>query len=349
MQLVTVMVFFSVMVKLLLVFIFITASAPLAAQEYRIADRVVDNGDPSLWSNNPSCIDDVTITSDDDTAGSNGYCVMSGHPEYEITYFLDDFPAIETLATIRIWANSGVKYHDEELRKFDLEVTYTDDAGNTATLVMQDVDIGDTESETDHKTVTLTDNADNPVELRNVISVTISDLRNQHVDDDDDDEATEVPFREIQFGITIIPPQMAVSKDVSRYDATGPAGRVVPGDDVLYTITLTNNSINTPDDDTIFLVDRLPDELMFYNADIDDAGPESDPIQFDQNGGGLDFAYMRDVGYANSAAAPESFADCNYTPQIGYDPNVSHICLLPNGTFASSGEFASFKFRAQVH
>jgi len=51
----------------------------------------------------------------------------------------------------------------------------------------------------------------------------------------------------------------------------------VPGNDVVYTITVQNTGPASVDDGSMLLIDVLPGELTFYNADMNGAfGPETE-------------------------------------------------------------------------
>ena len=100
----------------------------------------------------------------------------------------------------------------------------------------------------------------------------------------------------------------------------------------------------------MFLVDAIPSEVIFYNGDIDDGGPELNPVKFEDNGSGLMFNYGSDVGFSNAAVTPTDFSQCNYVPAAGYDIAVTHICFQPSGTFNAGSPSPSFavSFRAQI-
>jgi len=126
----------------------------------------------------------------------------------------------------------------------------------------------------------------------------------------------------------------------------------IPGSDVIYTIKTSNGGSGPVDADSIFIVDSLPAEVVFYNGDIDGTGPATDPVILQDGGSGLALNYASDVRFSNLTAPPTNFATCNiYSPTSGYDPNVRHICIRPTGamnegTITSSG-FA-IQFRARV-
>ena len=139
-------------------------------------------------------------------------------------------------------------------------------------------------------------------------------------------------------------------KTVSVYDPASAGLFAVPGNDVVYTITVTNTGGSAADSDSIFIVDLLPTEVEFYNGDIDDTGPLSGPIEFVQSGAGLTFTDATDLRFSNGATAPASFAACAYSPVSGYDPAVRFVCFNPKGAMASGSPDPSFSvsFRARI-
>lgn len=143
---------------------------------------------------------------------------------------------------------------------------------------------------------------------------------------------------------------VSAAKTVQPYVAAGNASYALPGNDVLYTIKVTHESGPSLDSDKIFITDNIPAELIFYNGDIDDSGPETNPVMFIDSNSGLAFNYVSDVGFSDLLAKPTSMTDCIYTPSPGYDPNLLHLCIAPSGAFASGSPdpFFEVSFRAQI-
>jgi len=133
------------------------------------------------------------------------------------------------------------------------------------------------------------------------------------------------------FGFDAGSAVLSGNKTIEIYDPAAEGLYAIPSNDVIYTISISNVGTGRADRHSLFLLDTLPAEVAFFNGDIDDGGPETNPVAFSQSGAALNFNYARDVGFSSSVIKPATFADCNYTPVVGYDPAVRHICFAPNG------------------
>ena len=170
--------------------------------------------------------------------------------------------------------------------------------------------------------------------------------------------ATEIAdvecFLLLKWKASAAPPGCAVNisgnKTVEIWDPAAAGIHALPGNDVIYTISTTHEDGPALDAESLFITDQVPPQVRFYNGDIDDAGPETNPVSFADNGSGLTFDYGTDVGFSNLAAKPTAMTDCTYTPAAGYDAAVTHICIQPTGTFQSGTPDPSFSisFRAQI-
>ncbi len=153
--------------------------------------------------------------------------------------------------------------------------------------------------------------------------------------------------------LSFCPPLFAVlnaQKSTALYDPLSEGLYMVPGNDVIYTITFTNAGDGATDNDSVVIIDAIPSEIEFYNGDIDDGGPETTAVTGTDNASGLTFNYALDVRYSNSGSPPANFAACGYTPSAGYDANVTYICVNPSGVMAAGSPDPSFdiKFRARI-
>jgi len=143
---------------------------------------------------------------------------------------------------------------------------------------------------------------------------------------------------------------ISASKSVSPYEASGAGSYTLPGNDVIYTISVEHEGGPDLDAGSVFLVDKLPDEVIFYNGDIDDGGPESDPVAFSDSGSSLTLNYATDIAFSDAMTAPTSMADCDHIPSIGYDPDIRFVCINPTGSFNSGSPNPSFSvsFRTRI-
>ena len=147
-------------------------------------------------------------------------------------------------------------------------------------------------------------------------------------------------------------PELVAEKTAEIWDPGSEGLYAVPGNDIIYSIAVTNQGDGSADANSLFLVDAMPGEISFFNGDIDDAGPESDPvILIAQNGAGVSLTYPADVGFASGSVKPTDFSQCTYAPTAGYDSNVNFVCLNPKGSFAAGDPDPQIeiKFRAKIN
>lgn len=148
-------------------------------------------------------------------------------------------------------------------------------------------------------------------------------------------------------------PNLDISKTVETFDPALAGADIfsVPGNDVIYTFYIENTGNGPIDTDSLLLIDELPDEIIFFNGDMDGpAGPETNAISFSQTGTGLSFDPALHVAFSDSGVMPSTFADCTYSPSAGYDEDITHICIQPDGHLdaGAPGDTAVFQFRALI-
>ncbi|MEO9969819.1 MAG: hypothetical protein ABJG15_08345 [Hyphomonadaceae bacterium] len=143
-------------------------------------------------------------------------------------------------------------------------------------------------------------------------------------------------------------PTLAASKSVEVFDPLNEGLFAIPGNDVLYTITLTNNGAGLVDGNTLFFVDALPAEVAFFNGDADGPGPALGAVIFADSGSGLTFDPNSDVAFATTA--PTDFSDCTHSPAAGFDPAIRYVCFNPQGQMQAGSPSPSFSltFRARL-
>jgi len=125
----------------------------------------------------------------------------------------------------------------------------------------------------------------------------------------------------------------------------------IPGNDVSYTITVSNTGAGAVDTDSIFLVDNFPNDLqyVFDDANGDEAG--TDEIIFTEiTTTGLTFDPAADVGFSIDTAPPASFADCTDSVDPGVNTDITFICFNPKGSLLAGDPSPSFSitFRARI-
>ncbi len=162
-----------------------------------------------------------------------------------------------------------------------------------------------------------------------------------------DDDGT---FRQANLFFTPVPAVLGANKSVTVWDPAASGLYALPSNDVIFALTVTNSGNGYTDPNSVFLADSIDNDMVFYNGDIDDGGPETNSVAFIDAGSGLSFSYASDVGYSNAVAKPTSFAACNYSPVVGYDANVRHVCVRPTGQLSPGVANPGFtiKFRAKI-
>lgn len=197
-------------------------------------------------------------------------------------------------------------------------------------------------------TATYTSTAQNVLERNNLL-MPVSGVRYVRFTTQNNDD---IFIDGLQYSqVCLSSPTLAASKTVAVYNPTGTSPFATPGADVVYSLTVQNSGSGAVDADTLFIVDTLPDEVTFFNGDLDGAGPAPGAVYFTQSGAGLTFNLASDLRYSNSPVRPANFGACAYAPTAGYDPNVKHLCLNPKGSMPSGSPNPSFtvQFRVRIN
>jgi uncharacterized repeat protein (TIGR01451 family) len=116
--------------------------------------------------------------------------------------------------------------------------------------------------------------------------------------------------------------------------ATEPDRFAIPGADTDYTITVTNTNSSPVDANSLIVADAIPASTTFYNGDIDGVTAGTQNIVFSPGTSGLTLP-SGNIGYSNNGGT--SFG---YTPGSGYDPALSAVRFIPQGTMAPNSSFA---------
>jgi uncharacterized repeat protein (TIGR01451 family) len=145
---------------------------------------------------------------------------------------------------------------------------------------------------------------------------------------------------------------MLTADKTTEVYAGSPIPFAVPGSEVLYTLSVESTGTAPVDDNTFFLVDTLPDQVVFYSGDIDDGGPETGMVIFDPQSSGLTFDEGTDLGFSTATAKPTSMAGCTDAPTSLYDTTIRHICFAPKGQMLGGAiqpdAEVSFTFRGRI-
>ncbi len=153
-----------------------------------------------------------------------------------------------------------------------------------------------------------------------------------------------------EYGVGDIIYDISVAKSVAMYDPLNEGLAAIPGNDVIYTITVTN--IGGPlDADSVVITDPVPADLTFYRSPVD--GVTLEPIEFVDGAvaSGLLCCDNTHISYSTAGAA----GPYNYIapgPAGTYDPAITHLRVVPTGIFTgvTNGLTASFeiRFRARI-
>jgi uncharacterized repeat protein (TIGR01451 family) len=117
--------------------------------------------------------------------------------------------------------------------------------------------------------------------------------------------------------------------------------KMIPGADVIYTLTVANANTSPVDLSTTVLTDPLPAQVTFFNGDIDDAGPLTTNFEFSAGTTGLTFG-AANLTYSNNGGTTYAYA-----PSAGYDAAVNALRFAPVGSMAANSSF-TLKFRARI-
>ena len=139
-------------------------------------------------------------------------------------------------------------------------------------------------------------------------------------------------------------PNLTVAKSSSVFSdgISGTNPKAIPGADVIYSLTVTNDNSSPVDLNQTLLTDLLPPNVTFYNGDIDNGGPLTANYEFLPGSSGLTLA-AANITYTNNNGA--SYA---YSPSAGYDATVDGLRVNPQGSMAANSSF-TVRFRARVN
>lgn len=134
---------------------------------------------------------------------------------------------------------------------------------------------------------------------------------------------------------------VAVSKSMQVYDPEGRGLLAVPGNDVIYTIQVTNPGSQV-DPSALVITDPLPSSLIFYRGAFD--GTTSEPVKFLEGSppSGLTCCSSSHITYSTNGGSSYS-----YIAPGTYDPAITHVRVKPSGPMPTGSKF-SIAFRAKI-
>lgn len=126
-------------------------------------------------------------------------------------------------------------------------------------------------------------------------------------------------------------PMPAVTVAKSSAPVAGSYGAFnLPGEDVTYTLTVTNTGGSPVDAGAIVLTDLLPAGVTFKNV----AGPNGTPFTLAAGSSGVTLAS------GGASYSGDGGASWSYAPTAGYDTGVKGVRVVPSGAMAPNSSFA---------
>ena len=127
-----------------------------------------------------------------------------------------------------------------------------------------------------------------------------------------------------------------------------PEGFAIPGQDVIYSLSVTNSGTGPADANSIQIIDQVPDEVTVFTGTTPEFGNAR--AGWSAGTSGLTFDPLTDFGFSNATTAPTGFADCTYNPVAPYDPAITYVCARPQGAMNEGSPSPQFtvRFRARL-
>lgn len=149
---------------------------------------------------------------------------------------------------------------------------------------------------------------------------------------------------------TDAPASLRIDKTSRMLEASGVGRFAVPQADVVYTLTVTNSGDGATDSGTVFVVDVLPPELIFFNGDFQSGDSDTGAVRADPGETGLAFSAATDLRFAGAGSPPADFAACNLSATGGYDENIRYVCIRPQGAMLPDdpNSTLTLRFRARI-
>lgn len=142
--------------------------------------------------------------------------------------------------------------------------------------------------------------------------------------------------------VSFCPVSVRINAAKRTQSVDGTPAIFLPGREIVSIIGIENTGTGWVDKDTIVLIDAVPQELTFFNGDIDGDGPATGPVEFTDNKSGLRFSAQSDVKFSNASTKPNGMDECDYDAKPGYDAAIRFVCIQPKG--ALRGDPGGFGF-----
>ncbi len=148
----------------------------------------------------------------------------------------------------------------------------------------------------------------------------------------------------VQLTVYYNAPDIVAAKAATTYSdpfngTTNP--KAIPGGVVEYLITVTNQGPGRPDNNSVVVTEAVPTNTALFVGDL--GGPGSGPVEFTDGSptSGLTYTFTSlssttdDIAFSNNGGSTFTYVP---TPDgDGYDSNVTHFQVTPQGIFNGSG------------
>jgi uncharacterized repeat protein (TIGR01451 family) len=303
----------------------------------------VSSSNSSLKANNFAANIDDNLSGCGGGLGSTGFAGVTFTPDRALIGF-----ATQTVVGVHTLTNTGntLDFYDFTsvvIGDFTPTISYYEDVDGSGTITAGDILLTDTDGDSNPNTRLLAQSEsisiliayDVPAgagfaETATVTTTAASDFR------------PVVTDFVIDTITVLLPPELLVTKVVSTAEdpvnmTTNP--KAIPGSEVLYTLTVSNQGTGTVDNDAVVITDAIPANSCMRVTDLGGGG--SGPVSF-QDGtpsSTLTYSFVSlgsatdDLEFSNNGGATYTYTP---TPDgFGCDTTVTHFRVKPKGTFAA--------------
>ncbi len=303
----------------------------------------VASSNASLNANNFAANIDDNLSGCGGGLGSTSFGGVTFTPDRALIGF-----ATQTVVGVHILTNTGNVLDFYEFTSivsgdFTPTISYYEDVDGSGTITAGDVLLTDTDGDSDPNTRILA--------LSESISILIAYDVPAGVGLADTATVTTTAASDFQPLVTafvidtidiLLPPELLVTKVVSTAEdpinmTSNP--KAIPGSEVLYTLTVSNQGAGAVDNDAVVITDAIPANSCMRVTDLGGGG--SGPVLFQDGSPSSTLTYsFVSLGSATDDLefSSDGGAMYTYTPTpdgLGCDIAVTHIRVNPKGTFAA--------------